>query len=96
MIALEFWFTITLLNYYNIFVNRNIHFSKSVYISIALFFVILSYFSIDYEEIWKKYNKEFDQLPKSKNRIGSWIVFGIILFIIGNFVYSIYLMSQIN
>jgi hypothetical protein len=97
MIALEFWFTITLLNYYNIFVDRNIHFPKVIYIAIALFFSILSYITIDHNDTWKKYNSEFSKLPNSsKNNIGKIMVWGIVLFIVINFIYSIYLMSLID
>ncbi len=96
MIALEFWFAISILNYYNIFINRNLHFSKTVYIGIALILSLISYITIDYNDTWKRYKKEFDDLPDSKSKIGTVIVFGIIIFVIANFIYSLYLMSQID
>lgn len=96
LIALEFWLTIAILNYYNIFIDRHVHFPKSYYVGIALFFSFLSYITIDYNDVWKYYNRKFDKLPKQKNKIGSWIVFLIIIFIITFFIYSIYLMSQID
>lgn len=92
VIALEIWFSITILNYYNIFIDRNIHFSKSIYLGIVLFFSILSYITIDYSSTWKKYNQKFDQLPKKKNIIGSWIAVLIVLIIIMNFIFSFYLL----
>jgi len=96
MIALEFWFTITFLNYYNMFIDKSIHFSKIIYIGIAVFFSILSYITIDYNDTWKKYNIEFNNLSKRRDKIGTIIVFGLVLFIVINFIFSIYLMSQIN
>jgi len=96
IIALEFWLTIAILNYYNVFFDKTINFSKGVYVIIALFFSVLSYITIDYNKVWKSYYVEFDKLPTKKNKAGGWVVFGISAFIIAFFVYSIYLMSQIN
>lgn len=66
-----------------------------VFIPFAIIF-IFNYFTFEHTDIWKEYVAEFDQLPKKKNRIGSWIVFGVVLFVIANLIFSFYLMSQID
>lgn len=96
MIALEIWSTVSILNFYNIIFNRYMNIPKSIYIGIVLLFSIISYFTFDYTDVWKSYNKKFDKLPKKKNILGGWIVFGFVLFIITNLVFSFYLMSQID
>lgn len=47
-------------------------------------------------DIWKEYVIEFDQLSKKKNRIGGWIVFGVVLLVVMNLIFSFYLMSQVD
>ena len=96
VMVLEFWIVISLFNYYNVFIDKNFHFSKSIYITVVILFSILTYFTIDHTEIWKEYNKEFDKLPKERNKKGSWVVFGIILIIIANFIFSLYLLYQMR
>ena len=90
--VLGIWFSISILNYYNVFIDRNVIFSKNVYIGIATFFLIVSYITIDYNNSWKKYIQEFDKLPKEKNRKGSIIVWSIIGLIIFNTIFSYYLL----
>ncbi|WP_300687363.1 hypothetical protein [Chryseobacterium sp.] len=92
--TLGIWFTITLLNYYNIFIDKSINFTKGVYIGIAVFFLLTSYITIDYNNTWKKYNLEFDQLSKEKNKIGGIIVWSIIVLVIINMIFSYYLLSE--
>ncbi|WP_129534841.1 hypothetical protein [Chryseobacterium sp. 3008163] len=64
-------------------------FKPVVYIPL-IFTIGFNYYTLDYLDIWKNYNQEFDQLPKKKNIIGSWIAFGIVLIIIMNFIFSFY------
>ena len=45
---------------------------------------------------WKKYVSEFDQWPRSKNIIGTWVVAGIVLFIIVNIIVAVNVMSQVG
>lgn len=84
--------------YYKIFFNRFVHLSDNnldvllTIIPVALF----NYFVFLHKNQWKSIVVEFDKLPKEKNIIGSWIVFGIVLLIIVNLIFSFYLMSQID
>lgn len=45
---------------------------------------------------WKKYVGEFDQWPRSKNITGTWVVVGIVLFIIVNIIVAVNIMSQVR
>ncbi|WP_326983450.1 hypothetical protein VUJ46_02575 [Chryseobacterium sp. MYb264] len=84
--------------YYTIFFDRNIHLNQSntdVFI-IAIPIFLLNYFVFHHQNKWKNIIISFDQLPQKKNVIGGWIVFIIIVFIIGNLIYSFYLMSLID
>lgn len=91
IIVLEIWFFASTFNYYNYITHTNA-LPKSIYISIVIFFSILNYIIFSHNDNWKKYYKEFDKLPKKINRKGSWIVFGIILIIIANLIFSFYLL----
>ncbi|SHL93350.1 hypothetical protein [Flavobacterium chilense] len=53
-----------------------------------------NFFIFEYKDQWKEIVNEFDKLPKKTNRIGSFIVWSIVILIIANFIFSIYLMDQ--
>ncbi|ROH97952.1 hypothetical protein [Chryseobacterium daecheongense] len=94
-----FYFIITsLFIYYKIFFNRYIHLSESNFdiFLIIIPIILFNYFIFHHKYQWKNIVKEFDRLPREKNLLGGWIVFGIILFIIANLIFSFYLMSQID
>jgi uncharacterized membrane protein YukC len=96
IIALEIFLLYSLVNYYNVFVDKFFDFGKGSVISTVLIVCLLNYLLFVHTDKWKDYVKEFDQLPKKKNRIGSWIVFGIVLFVVANLIFSFYLMSKID
>jgi hypothetical protein len=98
MIALEIWILISISAYYAIYKKISLELSLSmpiIYIPL-LIIVAFNYFTLDYKDNWKKYNTEFANYSKKKNRIGGWIVFGIIVLIMANLIYSFYLMSEID
>lgn len=98
MLALQVWILFSFGAYYRIFTKTSIQLSFSmpiIYVPAIIIFAF-NYFTLDYKDNWKKYNNEFANYSKRKNRIGGWIVFGIILLIISNFIYALYLMSQID
>jgi len=96
IIFLEIWFMISLLNYYNVFINKQFYLSKNIFLSIGILIVSVNITIFTYLDLWREYNKKFDQLSKKKNIIGGVVVWGIIVFIIANTVYSFYLMSLID
>ncbi|MFC4687676.1 hypothetical protein ACFO4P_12095 [Epilithonimonas pallida] len=92
VVILEAWIYISLLIYLS-FINKLpgelTILSPLVYIPAISIFVI-NYIAFIHTDIWKQYNKEFDNLSKKQNRIGTWIVLGIVLAIIGNLILSVY------
>ncbi len=98
VIALEIWVLLSVGVYYAVVTKTVIELKISmpiIFIPLALV-IILNYFAFVHTDIWKKYVKEFDRLPKHKNKLGNWIVLGVVLFIIGNLIFSFYLMSQVD
>lgn len=49
---------------------------------------IINYFAFVNDSKWKYYVHKFDKLPKEYNQKGTWIVIGIVAFIIGNLALS--------
>lgn len=98
MIALEIWILISLSAYYAIYTKTFIELSISMPIAYIPLIIIIAfnYLTFDYKDNWKKYNGEFANYSKRKNRIGGWIVFGIILLIISNLIYAFYLMGEVD
>ncbi|MFN0293021.1 hypothetical protein [Pedobacter helvus] len=98
IIVLELFLLASIFIYYKIFFNRYVHLSESNRdIIIPLLLVVIpNYFAFVHTDRWKDYVKEFDALPKKDNKIGGWIVFGFILLVIANLIFSIYLMSKVD
>ena len=96
MIALELWTFFSIINYYTFITGNKVELSFSQPIMYIPFICIIgfNYYTLDHLDVWKCYNYEFDLLPKKKNLIGSWIVFGLVLLIIGNFIFSFYCLDQ--
>ncbi|WP_406844746.1 hypothetical protein [Flavobacterium soyae] len=98
MLALEVWILISLGAYYAVYTKTFTELTITMpitYIPVILLFAF-NYFTLDYKGKWKKYNTEFANYSKKKNRIGGWIVFGIILLIISNLIYAFYLMGEVD
>ncbi|WP_165041712.1 hypothetical protein [Dysgonomonas sp. ZJ709] len=56
----------------------------------------MNYFLFYKNKKWKKIIKEFDQLPQKTNRIGSVLVILFLILVMGNFGFTIYMLSQID
>ena len=98
LLVLEFWLLISFYNYYDVFTEKDFSsYSKNI-ISLAtlLIFVIIKYFVFEQRNRWKEYIIEFDKWPKKKNKIGTIMVWMLVLFIMANFIFSFYLISQID
>lgn len=82
--ALEIWLLLSILNYFLLFTGKKIGElnlqQPLIFIPIAVLF-LLHYFSFIHNDIWKKYNREFDQLPKEKNKKNGIIVWIITILI---------------
>ncbi|WP_430406832.1 hypothetical protein [Fluviicola sp.] len=89
---------ISFFTYYMIFIDRYFRLGdgKFLLIGYVLLIAIPNYFIFHSRNQWKDIVKEFDLLPKKKNRIGGWLVTGFVLLVITNMVFAFYLMSQID
>ena len=54
----------------------------------------LNYFHFFYKDQWKKVVKEFEKYPRRNNKIGTFIVYSVIILIILNLIISIFLYYQ--
>ena len=82
--------------YYSIYIDRYFKLSTQNYdILILMIFIVLpNYFIFDSGNKWREIVIKFDELPKKK--LGDWIVYSIVVLIMGSLFYSFYLMSQID
>lgn len=96
LIVLQIWSFLSIINYYTVITGSKVELSISTPIMYIPLIIIIgfNYYTLDYLDIWKSYNQEFDQLPKKKNTIGSWIVILIVLIVIMNFVFSFYCLDR--
>lgn len=97
LIVLKIWFIVSILIYYKIFLNPNADIigSEISWIFLVIIISLIDYFTFHHRDQWKEIVAMFDQLPKKQNRIGSWIVLGVVLFVIANLIFSFYLYYQI-
>lgn len=96
MIVLELWTLLSMINYYT-FITENkvdLSFSKPIMYIPFIFIIGFNYYTLDYLDVWKRYNREFERLPKKKNTIGSWVVFLIVIILTTNFIFSFYCLDQ--
>lgn len=98
IIVLEIWLIVSILNYYNVFVDRYFDWGiDSPVVLISGFSIFaFNYYAFVYLDVWKDYVKQYDRLPKAVNRRGSLITIGIVLLVFGNLIFSFYLMSKID
>lgn len=96
--VLSYFFISSLVIYYKIFFNHNLHLSESNYDVIIVVGIVslTNYFIFHHKDQWKEIVSEFDKLPKKKNRIGSWVVFLFVIAVIANLIFAFYQMSLID
>ena len=93
LMALEIWLLFSINNYFEFFFY---HHSKLNFFSFRILIplsivIIIKWVAFIKDDRWKNYFKEFDQWPKEKNKIGSWIVFFIVILCFANFIFSYFL-----
>ena len=99
ILILEIWFLMSFGIYYQVITKKDLlpdNIFKYLGIALIIFLGIINYYVFDYNDRWKRYVSEFNKWPRNKNRIGTFIVWLFILIIIGNLIYSYYLMSKID
>jgi hypothetical protein len=99
LMALELWILMSILVYYTVITKEDLMSDKLLVVVIIItgvIFSLIKYFVLDRKDQWKDYVQEFDKWPKRKNNIGTLVAWVVVLLIIGNLVFSFYLMSLIN
>jgi len=98
MDALWIFIGISGLVYYTIFVDRYFRVGDGKFFLICYVALVAlpNYFIFHHRNQWEDIVKEFDKLPKRRNKIGGWLVFGVVLLILSNMIFAFYLMSKID
>lgn len=96
VMTFEIWFVLSLFNYYNTLIDKNFDPNNTLFITVGVIIISINVYLFTYLDHWKNRIKEFDKLPDRTNNIGGAIVFVVLLFIIGNLIFSFYLMSQVD
>lgn len=97
LIVIEIWIGLSILNYFSVLfpqINLTDNFLTIVSILIVIILAIVKYFSFEHQDRWKSVVKGFDELPSYRNKAGTYVVWGIILLILTNLIFSFYLLSK--
>lgn len=96
--ALEIWLLSSIGIYYIVATKKITELTIEMPIVFIPALLILggNYFLFFSTDRWKRYAQEFDRWPKAQNKFGSWVVIGLIVAIIANFIFSIYLLYQVD
>jgi len=96
--VLIFFTILSLIIYYNIFIDPYFNLDKNKYVVLLFILAICgpNYYIFHRDDKWKRIVYDFDRLSSKKNKVGSIIVLMVILLIIGNLILAFYLMSQVN
>lgn len=87
---LELWLFFSLINYWNYFSKWECPLQILLLLCLILFIIlgIIHWFIFSKDDKWKNFVAEFEEWPRKKNVAGTFIVVGIIIFIIINFLIS--------
>jgi len=98
LLVLEIWLWVSFICYYSVLTKTTriyrIH-DPLVFIPLT-FLVVINYYIFYRNDRWKAQVREFNQLPKKTNRIGSIAVWLVAITVIANLVFSFYLMSRVD
>lgn len=88
----------SLLILYMIFIDRHSEIGGNPYIMVSTVvgLNIMNYIIFLRCDQWKIIVKRFDKLSPKKNKIGSWIVLGLVILVILSLILAFYLMSQVD
>lgn len=98
IVCLELIFLISVKFYYSEFFDPNDDFTFVSFQTLIPFIavILINYFAFINNENWKTYVDQFDKLPKRKNLIGTWIVVGIVVFVIGSLALACHIMGEMT
>lgn len=96
IVAMEIWTLFSSAFYYQAVTRKSANdltwFKMSIWISSAIL-IIWNWYLFEYKDKWKNIVADFDKLPKKQNKIGSIIILAVVLILIANLIFSIYLLS---
>lgn len=83
ILTFELWIIGSFLNYYSIINDQklDIYVISPILLIFLTIFSIINYFAFMHNDIWKKYNENFEKLPKKENQKGTTIVMVVWIFI---------------
>lgn len=85
----------SIINYYKVFFFPASTLGEGNLLLVFIVIIsVLNYFIFHHRDQWKEFVNVFDKLPKQKNKIGSWAVFGVVFMVVFNFILSFYLYYQ--
>ena len=97
IMVIEIWTLFSFTFYYQAFTGNSVNeyklFDIFFWIIVAIV-TIINWYIFQYQDKWREIVKQFDNLPKRKNKVGSIIVLLVCLLIIFNAIFSIYTLSQ--
>jgi hypothetical protein len=96
LIALEIWLILSLINYYNIVLNRYFNLEKVYFVIIGLAIAAFNIYIFIIKSEWKIYGARFNGFPQRKKTKYNYLVSAFIIFVIVNLIFSFYLMFQID
>jgi hypothetical protein len=82
---------ISLLIYYSVFSGNQLNLENNTKFLIFIYIAIIgipNYFIFQHRDQWKEIVKEFDKLPKDKNKRGGIIVWSVIILIVANLIFA--------
>jgi len=74
--------------YYDIFSDTRgiIPFLSFKVIAVLIFIFLIQWLAFWHNDSWKQYVERFDQWPPNKNERGGWIVAGVTILLLANFI----------
>ncbi len=75
--------------------RSNLLLTNTPYMILIILVIPFNVYLPGFREEWKSHVKAFDKWAKRSNRLGSWIVFSIVMLSLLNFYFSLYLFYQI-
>lgn len=99
LLTLELWLVISAFVYYAIVAQKGLPGDDTIVLAgsaVIGILVLIKYLIFYRHDRWRTYVSEFDKWSKKQNKTGTILVCLLVFFIIGNLIFSFYLLSQNN
>ncbi|WP_018676200.1 hypothetical protein [Riemerella columbina] len=96
--ALQIWSILSVIGYYSFFIKIKpvLSMDNPVIILILILILGFNFYTIDYNNKAIKYIEYFDRVKQNNHKSKSFIILFFVLFIIANFIFSLYLVSSVD